>query len=133
MHRQLIGAPFAHDRPGDACCFVGHGDCDDLGRLLCQQLYDPGILLRMKSGLAHDGCRSDNKQPPEVAVSLLGYTAELLLASCRMLSRNEADPGCEIATATSGSKACWMSSGLAHSSAARRGFGIGQRSRVLVL
>ena len=30
----------------------------------------------MKSGLAHDGCRSDNKQAPEIAVSLFGYAAE---------------------------------------------------------
>jgi len=52
----------------------------------------------MKSGLAHDGCRSDNKQAPEIAVSLFGYAAEFFLAPCRMLSRNEADPGCEIAT-----------------------------------
>ena len=56
------------------------------------------MLLRVPPGMLDDGGCAHDEQPPEIAIALFGNAAELLLAACRILARNETDPGREIAT-----------------------------------
>ena len=96
--RRSIVSTLGHDRPSDARHLVGNGNGDELGRLLGQQPHDPGMLLRMLPGVSNNGCCSDDEQPSEIAVSLLGDAAEPLPATRRVLSRHKSDPCRKIPT-----------------------------------
>ena len=74
--RRSVVSSLGHDRPSDARHLVGNGNGDELGRLLGQQPHDPGMLLWMLPGVSNNGCCTDDEQPSEIAISLLGDTAE---------------------------------------------------------
>src|SRR5262249_37861540 len=74
-------------------------------RLLGQQPHDPGMLLRMLPGVSNNGCCTDDEQPPEIAISLLGNAVAPLLAPRRMLPRHKSDP-CKIPTAFEVTRVC---------------------------
>src|SRR3974390_1208556 len=93
-------------RPSDARHLVGNGNGDELGRLLGQQPYDPGMLLRMLPGISNNGCCTVDEQPSEIAISLLGDAAEPLLAPRRVLPRHESDPCCKIPTRFEVTRVC---------------------------
>src|SRR5437773_10424922 len=95
-----------HDRPSDARHLVGNGNGDELGRLLGQQPHDPGMLLRMLPGVSNNGCCTDDEQPSEIAISLLGDAAEPLLAPRRMLPRHKSDPCRKIPTGFEVTRVC---------------------------
>src|SRR5438067_4005533 len=63
-------------------------------RSCVSQGYLPGILL----GAPQHSDRPDDKNAPQVAVSLLGDRSELLLAPGRILPRHQSDPGRKIAS-----------------------------------
>src|SRR4051794_40001356 len=65
-----------HYRPRDARHLVGHRNGDELGWFLDQQPYDSGMLLRMQPCLSNNGCCTDDEQPSEIAISLLGDAAK---------------------------------------------------------
>ena len=96
--RRSIVSSFGHDRPSDTRHLVGNGNGDELGRLLGQQPHDPGMLLRILPGVSHNRCCTDDEQPSEIAISLLGDAAEPLLAARRVLPRHKSDPCCKIPT-----------------------------------
>jgi hypothetical protein len=50
------------------------------------------MLLRMLPGGSNNGRCTDDKQPSEIAISLLGYAADPLLATRRVLPRHKSDP-----------------------------------------
>src|SRR5215475_7236534 len=75
-------------------------------RLLGQQPHDPGMLLRMLPGVSNNGCCTDDEQPPEIAISLLGDAAKPFLAPRRMLPRYKSDPCCKIPTGLEGTRVC---------------------------
>src|SRR6478752_132897 len=78
--RRSIVSSLGHDRPSDARHLVGNGNGDKLGRLPGQQPHNPGMLLRMLPGVSNNGCCTDDEQPSEIAISLLGDAAEPVLA-----------------------------------------------------
>src|SRR3974390_2990110 len=78
--RRSIVSSFGHDRPSDARHLVGNGNGDELGRLLGQQVHDPGMLLRILPGVSHNRCCTVNGEPSEITISLLGDAAEPLLS-----------------------------------------------------
>src|SRR5262245_40939925 len=78
--RRSIVSSFGHDRPSDARHLVGNGNGDELGRLLAQQLHDPGMLVWILPGVSNNRCCTGDEQASEIAISLLGDAAESLLA-----------------------------------------------------
>ena len=104
--RRSIVSSFGHDRPSDARHLVGNGNSDELGRLPGQQPYDPWMLLRMPPGVLNNGCCTDDEQPSEIAISLLGNAAEPLLATRRVLPRHKSDPCCKIPTGFEVTRVC---------------------------
>src|SRR5271154_4729188 len=64
------------------------------------------MLLWMQPGLSNNGCRTDDEQPSEIAISLLGDTAKPLLATRRMLPRHKSDPCCKIPTRFKATRVC---------------------------
>ena len=83
-YRRSIVSSFGHDGPSNARHLVGHRNGDELGWLLGQQPHDPGMLLRMQPGLSNNGCCTDDEQPSEIAISLLGDAAKPLGCSTRL-------------------------------------------------
>ncbi len=67
-----------------------------LGRLLGEQLHDPGMLVGMPPRMLDHSRGPDDQQSPQIAVALLRYAAEPLLAAGRVLPRHETDPGGKI-------------------------------------
>ena len=104
--RRSIVSSLGHDRPSDARHLVGNRHGDELGRLLGQQPHDPGMLLRVLPGVSNNGCCTDDEQPSEIAISLLGDAAEPLLAPRRMLPRNKSDPCRKIPTGFEATRVC---------------------------
>ena len=104
--RRSIISSLGHDRPSDARHLVGNRNGDELGRLLAQQLHDPGMLLRTLPGVSNNRCCTDDEQPPEIAISLLGDAAEPLLAARRVLPRHKSDPCCKIPTGFEVTRVC---------------------------
>src|SRR5436190_22227938 len=116
--RRSILSSLGHDRPSDARHLVGNGNGDELGRLLGQQPHDPGMLLRLLPGVSNNGCCTDDEQPSEITISLLGDAAEPLLATRRLLLRQKSDPCCKITTGSEVTRVCECRSygrGLDHS------------------
>jgi len=64
------------------------------------------MLLRMLPGMSNNGCCTDDEQPSEIAISLLGDAAEPLLAPCRVLPRHKSDPCCKIPTGFEVTRVC---------------------------
>jgi hypothetical protein len=71
-----------------------------------QQPHDPGMLLRMLPGVSNNSCCTDDEQPSEIAISLLGDAAEPLLAARRMLPRHKSDPCRKIPTGFEVTRVC---------------------------
>src|SRR6201988_3693737 len=87
--RRSIVPSLGHDRPSDARHLIGNGNGDKLGRLPGQQPHDPGMLLRMLPSVSNNGGCTDDEQPSEIAISLLGDIAEALLTPRRMRPRDQ--------------------------------------------
>src|SRR4029453_4218516 len=78
-----------HDSPGNPGDLVGQGDGGHLGRPPRHQPPQPGMLLRaVLLRIADDGHGTIDEQPPQVPIALLGDTAELVLATGRVLPRH---------------------------------------------
>lgn len=99
--RCSIVSSFGHDRPSDARHLVGNGNGNKLGRLLGQQLHE-WIL----PGVSHNRRCTDDEQPSEIAISLLGDAAEPLLAARRVLPRHKSNPCCKIPTGFEDTRVC---------------------------
>src|SRR6476620_7545589 len=104
--RCSIVSSLGHDRPRDAGHFVGNRHGNELGRLPGQQPHNPGMLLRMLPGVSNNGCCTDDEQPSEIAISLLGDAAEPVLAPRRMLPRHKSDPCRKIPTRLEVTRVC---------------------------
>src|SRR5882757_5355197 len=70
----------------------------DLERSPSEKLREPGILLRLLACTPQDRMGSDNKNTPEVLVTLFRDRPELLFAAGRILPRHDPDPGRKITT-----------------------------------
>jgi hypothetical protein len=77
-----------------------------LAGFLASSLMIQGMLLRMLPGLSNNGCCTDDEQPSEIAISLLGDAAEPLLATRRVLPRHKSDPCCKIPTGFEVTRVC---------------------------
>ncbi len=88
----------AQHRPGDPSHFVGHPDRRHHGGASGTKGRDPASQSR-PVGLAkpHHGRCSDHQQAPQIGLTLFRDPAEPLLASARVLTRHQPDPGCELA------------------------------------
>ena len=87
-----------HHRPSHARHLVGERDRRDLRRPPLEQLREPGAMFAaVDLGIADDGQRAGREQAAQIAVALLGDTAELLAPAARVLLRDEADPRREVA------------------------------------
>src|SRR5271169_3801627 len=64
------------------------------------------MLLRMLPGVSNNGCCTDDEQPSEIAISLLGDTAEPFLATRRVLPRHKSDPCCKIPSGFEVTRVC---------------------------
>jgi len=64
------------------------------------------MLLRILPGVSNNRCCTDDKQPSEIAISLLGDAAEPLLAARRVLPRHKSDPCCKIPTGFEVTRVC---------------------------
>ena len=64
------------------------------------------MLLRMQPGLSNNGCCTDDEQPSEIAISLLGDAAEPLLATRRVLPGHKSDPCCKIPPGSEATGVC---------------------------
>src|SRR5258705_3379118 len=65
-----VGPTPGQQRPGDPRHLVGQRDRDDLERSPSEKLSEPGILLRLLARTPQDRMGSDNKNTPEVLVTL---------------------------------------------------------------
>src|SRR5882757_3971388 len=104
--RRSIASSLGHDRPSDARHLVGNRNGDELRRLLGQQPHDPGMLLRMLPSVSNNGCCTDDEQPSEIAIPLLGDAAEPLLATRRVLPRHKSDPCRKVSTGFEVARVC---------------------------
>ena len=106
MRKYPYPRSLGHDSPSDARHLVGHRNGDELGWFLGQQPDIPGMLLRMQPGLSNNGRCTDDEQPSEIAISLLGDAAEPLLATRRMLPRHKPISCCKIPTGFEATQVC---------------------------
>jgi hypothetical protein len=90
----LVALALGHHCPSHSGDFVGERDGGNLGRPARQQCGKPGPMLgAMDLGIADHGEGTGSEQAAQLAIALLGDTAELVLASARVLLRHEPDPG----------------------------------------
>ena len=64
------------------------------------------MLLRMLPSVSNNGGCTDDEQPSEIAISLLGDAAESLLTPRRMLPRHKSDPCRKIPTGFEVTRVC---------------------------
>src|ERR1700693_2718732 len=87
-----------HHGPDHSRDFVGKRDSRNLGRPPRQQGRKPGpVFGAMDLGVTDDRKRVGHEQAAQIAVTLLAYIAEPVLASARVLFRHNTDPGREVA------------------------------------
>src|SRR6195952_3421587 len=88
---------------------VGERDSRNLRRPPRQQGREPWPMFgAMDLGVTDDGERAGNEQAAQIAVTLLAYIAEPVLASTRVLLRHEPNPGREVSSRSEG---LWISNG----------------------
>jgi hypothetical protein len=56
--------------------------------------------------VSNNDCCTDDEQPSEIAISLLGDAAEPLLAARRVLPRHKSDPCCKIPAGFEDTRVC---------------------------
>src|SRR5215467_11654948 len=89
-----VTASLRHQSPGDPRELVGECNSRNLRRPPCQQCHKPGPMLGpMDFGIADDGERSGREQATQIAIPSFADVAKLVLASARILLRNQPDPG----------------------------------------
>src|SRR5215469_559534 len=64
------------------------------------------MLLWILPGVSHNRCCTDDEQPSEISISLLGDAAEPLPAARRVLPRHKSDPCSKIPTGFEGTRVC---------------------------
>jgi hypothetical protein len=90
--RLPITASLRHQSPSDPRELVGERNSRNLRRPPCQQCHKPGPMLGpMDFGIADDGERSGREQATQIAIPSFADVAKLVLASARILLRNQAD------------------------------------------
>src|ERR1700686_3082262 len=90
----LVSLAPGHHGPDHSRDLVGKRDGGNLGRPPCQQGRKPGPMFgAMDLGVTDHSKRAGHKQAAQIAVTLFAYIAEPLLASTRVLLRNQPDPG----------------------------------------
>jgi hypothetical protein len=94
----LVSLAPGHHGPDHSGDLVGERDSRNLGRPPRQQCRKPGPMVgAMDFGVTDDRKRAGHKQAAQIAVTLLAYIAEPVLASTRVLFRHNTDPGREVA------------------------------------
>ena len=94
----LVSLAPGHHGPDHSRDFVCKRDSRNLGRPPRQQCRKPGPMFgAMDFGITDDRKRAGHKQAAQIAVTLLAYIAEPVLASTRVLFRHNTDPGREVA------------------------------------
>ena len=90
----FVALAASHHGPSHSGELVSKGDGSDLGRPPRQQCRKPGpMLCAVDLGVADHGQGAGSEQAAQIAIALLGDTAELVLAPARVLLRHEPDPG----------------------------------------
>src|ERR1019366_7139689 len=93
----LVSLAPGHHGPDHSCDLVGERDSSNLGWPPRQQGRKPGpVFGAMDLGVTDDGERAGHEQAAQIAVTLLAYIAEPVLASTRVLLRHEPNPGREV-------------------------------------
>lgn len=87
-----------HQGPGDPSRLVGERHCRDLRGLALEQACHARLARRILACHPHNRRRSDDQQAAKIAVALLGYSAEPLLAARTVRTRSEPEPGRELST-----------------------------------
>src|SRR6478609_3578884 len=94
----LVSLAPGHHGPDHPRDLVGERDSRNLGRPPGQQGREPGpVFGAVDLGVADDRKRAGHKQAAQIAVTLLAYIAEPVLASSGVLFRYHTDPGREVA------------------------------------
>src|SRR5271168_4791863 len=93
----LVSLAPGHHGPDHSGDLVGERDSRNLGRPPRQQGREPGPFGAVDLGVTDDRERAGHKQAAQIAVTLLAYIAEPVLASTRVLFRHHTDPGREVA------------------------------------
>src|SRR5215831_15170549 len=89
----FVALALDHHRPDHSGNLVCERDGGNFGRPPRQQCCEPGPMFgAMDLGIANDGECTGHEQASQIAVALFADTAEPVLASARMLFRNEPDP-----------------------------------------
>src|SRR5262249_35434298 len=86
----------------DACHLVGQRDRDHFVWLLGQQLRHPRVFVGMRPRVSDDRRCSHDQKSAQIPITLFRYAAEPLLATSRILSRNEPDPSSALASRLEG-------------------------------
>src|SRR5450432_4104625 len=93
----LVSLASDHHGPDHSRDLVGQRDSSNLRRPPRQQGCEPGPMFgAMDLGITDDGERAGHEQAAQIAVTLLAYIAEPVLASTRVLFRHEPNPGREV-------------------------------------
>src|SRR5271154_5678330 len=94
----LVSLAPCHHGPDHSGDLVGERDSRNLGRPPRQQRREPGPMFgAIDLGVTDDRKRAGHKQAAQIAVTLLAYIAEPVLASTGVLFRYHTDPGREVA------------------------------------
>src|SRR5262245_2785574 len=96
--RLLVSLAANHDGPGHPRDPVGERNCSHLCGSARHYSCEPRSRRAVLSRISNDGHSASNQQPSQVAIALLGDTAEPLLAAGRMLVRTQPDPGGNVAS-----------------------------------
>src|SRR6195256_3731322 len=92
----LVSLALDHHGPDHSRDLVGERYCGNLRRPPRQQGREPGPMFdAMDLGITDDRKRPGYEQAAQIAVTLLAYIAEPVLASTRVLLRHEPNPGRE--------------------------------------
>src|ERR1700722_19482660 len=94
----LVSLALCHHSPDHPRDLVSERDSRNVGRPPGQQSREPGpVFGAVDLGVTDDRKRVGHKQAAQIAVTLLAYIAEPVLASTRVLFRHNADPCREVA------------------------------------
>ena len=95
----LVALTFGHHRPSHPRELVGERDRGNLGWPPGQQRRKPRPAFgAMDLGIADHRKRTSREQTAQVAITLFADTAELVLASTRVLPGHKPDPGRKVSS-----------------------------------
>jgi hypothetical protein len=96
--RGAVARSVDHHRPGDTCRLIRQSNGGDVEVAAGQQPGDPCPRHLASTNSMHGRAGTMDQQFPKIGVTSLADAAEPLFAAGRMLFRDQAYPGCKVAT-----------------------------------